>query len=94
MTDVGKKIGLDIQSYYIPGGFTINLIRSEAFRQGTKYENWLAVIDPKLMEWRIVKDYELRDFKAPGDRIEKLAVEWQGSIAWHVEQAHALLKTA
>ena len=88
---VGKKIGLDIQSFYIPGGQTINLVKSEALRG--KMENWLFVIDPKLMELRVKKDYNSRNYKLDNERIEKIMIEWQGSIAWHVEQAHSLLKT-
>lgn len=90
---VGKKIGLDIQSYYIPGGQSINLVRSEALKRQTKLEYWCFVIDPKLMEWRIKKDYNTRDYSLANQRIEKIAIEWQGSIAWHVEQAHSLLRT-
>jgi len=92
LDDVGKKIGLDIQSFYIPGGFTINMVKSEALKG--KMENWLFLIDPKLMEWRIKKDYNTRNYKLDNERIEKIMIEWQGSIAWHVEQAHALLRTS
>jgi len=91
---VGKKIGLNFDTYVIPGGHTISLVRTEALRQGTPLENWCFVIDPKMMELRIKKNYESRNYSLATDRIESVMVEWQGTVAWHLEQNNALLRTA
>lgn len=93
MQGVGKEIGLDFQSYYIPGGYKINFIPSELLRSGTKHEDWCFVIDPTQGEWRIVKDYESRMWKNNDERDYKIMIEWQGTISWHLEQAHAILRT-
>lgn len=90
---IGKEVGLDLNTYLLPGGQKVSLTRSEVLRMNTALENWCFVIDPALMEWRIVKDYESRYYQAPNERDEKIMVEWQGTIAWHLEQAHALLRT-
>ncbi len=91
--DIGKEAGLDIQKYIIPGGYDINIVRNDIFRLQTKMEHWAVVIDPTLMEWRVVKDYKTRPYNLPNERDYKLMVEWQGTVAWHLEQAHALLAT-
>ena len=89
-----KKMGLNIQSYEIPGGFSVKLMRSEILRQNTPLENWCFIIDPAEAEWRLVKDYSSRMFANNDERDAKFMIEWQGSIAWHLEQSHALLRTA
>lgn len=90
---IGKEAGLDLETYVLPGQHKVNLIRSEALRMDTPLENWCFVIDPALMEWRIVKDYKSKYYQNNNERDEKIMIEWQGTIAWHLEQAHALLKT-
>jgi hypothetical protein len=93
LSSIGKEIGLDADTYVIPGGFKLTLIRNEILRQGTPMEYWCFVIDPSLAEWRIVKDYNSRLYQNPDERDIKLMVEWQGTIAWHLEQVNALLRT-
>ena len=88
-----KTAGMDLQSYVIPGGMKLTLIRNETFRQNSQLENWCFVIDPMEAELRVVKDYASRMYSNNDERDMKLMVEWQGSIAWHREQSHALLKT-
>jgi hypothetical protein len=60
-------------------------------------ENWCLVFDPSLIEYRTVKEYNTR-LIVPGDnnfiRYYTLMVEWQGTMAFQLEQAHALLRTA
>jgi len=90
---VGKQIGLDLETYYLPGQHRVNLVRTEALRQNTALEYWCFVIDPSLMKQRNVKDYESRYYQNNDERDIKIMVEWQGTIAWHLEQAHSLLKT-
>lgn len=90
---IGKEVGLDLNTYVLPGGQKIALTRNEILRMDTPLEHWCFIIDPALMEWRIVKDYESRYYQAPDERDEKIMIEWQGTIAWHLEQAHALLRT-
>lgn len=91
--DIGKKIGLDAESYVIPGGFMLTMMRTEFLRQNTGWEDWMFVIDPALAEVRTVKDFNSRMYQNPNERDVKLMIEWQGTIAWHLEQAHALLRT-
>lgn len=88
-----KKVGLDMDTFVMPGGFELKLIRSELLRQGTALENWMFVVDPAEMEQRIVKDFTTRMYQGNDERDVKLVVEWQGSIAWHLEQTHAILRT-
>jgi len=90
------KIGFDLSTYDFMG-FTLALTHYEGFRQGTPMENWCLVFDPSLIEYRTVKEYNTR-LIVPGDnnfiRYYTLMVEWQGTIAFQLEQAHALLRTA
>lgn len=88
-----KKVGLDLDTYVLPGGFELSLVRTELLRQGTSVEDWCFVIDPVEMEQRIVKDFATRMYANNDERDQKLMIEWQGTVAWHVEQSHALLRT-
>jgi hypothetical protein len=88
-----KKAGLDIDTYKMPSGYTISLTSSEVFRRGTAMSNWCFIIDPMEAEWRIVKDFSTRPYQLATQRDIKLMMEWQGTIAWHLEQSHALLRT-
>ncbi|MEM1966496.1 MAG: hypothetical protein QXO86_01300 [Nitrososphaerota archaeon] len=88
-----KKIGIDIETYVLPGGFELKLIRNDVFRQGTPLEHWCVVCDPLEAEWRIVKDYTSHMVNDPRKRDVELIIEWQGTIAWHREESHALLRT-
>jgi hypothetical protein len=92
-TKIGKEAGLDLETYVLPGQHKVNLIRSEALRMDTPMEHWCFVIDPALMEWRIVTDYKSKYYQNNDERDHKIMMEWQGTIAWHLEQSHALLKT-
>jgi hypothetical protein len=62
-------------------------------RMNTGFEDWGFVIDPKEIEIMVNKNFETRAFKDPGGRYDHLMIEWQGTIAWHREQVHALLRT-
>lgn len=88
------KIGLDLDTYVLPGGFEIKLVRTDMLRMGTGFEDWGFIIDPKEIEMMVVKNFETRVWQKEGGRDYNLAIEWQGTIAWHREQVHALLKTA
>lgn len=89
----GEKAGLDIASYHIVGNYSLTLVRSDVLRLGTGFENWCFVIDPTQAEMRVKKDYLTKPYSLPTERMFKLMVEWQGTIAWHLEQSHALLRT-
>lgn len=92
--EIGTSYGLDIQSYLIPGGFSLGLLQANnLFKPQTPMSDWLAVIDPAQQELRVVKDFTTRDYSLPTERDKKMMIEWQGSIAFHLEQHHALLKT-
>ena len=89
-----KKVGLDLDTYVLPGGFELKLIRSdEMLPRNTKFEHWAFVIDPKEMELRIKKNFLTKLYASPNERLLKLAIEWQGTIAWHREESMAVLKT-
>ena len=89
-----KKVGLDLDTYVLPGGFELKLIRSdEMLPRNTKFEHWAFVIDPKEMELRIKKNFLTKLYACPNERLLKLAIEWQGTIAWHREESMAVLKT-
>lgn len=94
-SDISKNMqtpGLDIHSYHWMGN-TLHLVRNDVFRQGTALENWCAVVEPSEAEWRVAKNFESRTFDVAYERLHKLMVEWQGTIAWHCEEKHALLRT-
>lgn len=92
--EIGGMAGLNIDSYMIPGGMYINLLlANNLFKPQTEMTNWLAIIDPEQQELRVVKDFETKDYTLPTQRDKKMMIEWQGSIAFHLEQHHALLKT-
>lgn len=90
---IGSTVGFNISQFELPGGLSLSLARSEALRQNTPLENWCFIIDPALMKWRIAKDYTSKIWSLDNERIQHLMVEWQGTISWEVEQAHALLRT-
>lgn len=86
-------VGMNIDTYVLPGGFKIALMRSDILAQNTNMEHWCYIIDPSQAEWRIALDYKSKTWQMPYERKINVAVEWQGSIAWHIEQSHALLRT-
>lgn len=89
-----KKVGFDIDTYVLPGGFELKLIPSDAMLgRDMGHENWCFVIDPKEMELKPVLPISTRFYQAPEDRDVKLMMEWQGTVAWHREQSMALLRT-
>lgn len=88
------KVGLNFDTYVLPGGFELKIIPTEMLRIGTGLENWLFVIDPKEIEVMKVKDFATRLWQKESGRDWNLMVEWQGTVAWHREQAHSLLRTA
>jgi hypothetical protein len=45
------------------------------------------------MKARTVLDYTSRYYQLANERVSKVMVEWQGTIAWELEQQHALLRT-
>lgn len=87
--------GLQIESYHWMG-YTIDLVRNELFRLDTPQSDWLCVMDPAQAELRVAKNFETWPYggRVIGERNKKLVVEWQGTIAYHLEEHHALLRTA
>jgi hypothetical protein len=90
---VTEEAGMNLDTYVIPGGLKIALARTEVFRQGTPLENWLMTIDPSAAELRVKKDFETKDVTQTDERLVRWMMEWQGSIAFHNEQTHAILKS-
>jgi hypothetical protein len=46
------------------------------------------------LDVHIAKNYETRPYNLPTEREKKLMVEWSGTVAFHFEEHHALLRTA
>jgi len=91
--EIGKKAGMNLDTYILPGGFQLAMARYEGLRQNTSLENWMFVIDPALADLKLVKDYNSRLWSNDNERDIKYMIEWQGTVAWHLEQCHALLRT-
>lgn len=92
--NVSKQMpGLDIQTYTWMG-YTLDLVRNEIFRLDTKHADWCVVVDPAQAELRVAKNFETFPYNLANEREKKIASEWQGTIAWHLEEHHALLRTA
>ena len=85
--------GLDIQTYTWMG-FMLDLVRNEIFRLDTKHADWMVVVDPAQLELRLQKNYNSFPWDLPTEREEKVVIEWQGTIAHHLEEHHAILRTA
>lgn len=86
------SVGFNIDAYDFMGN-TLGMINYSGFRQGTPMEDWCLVIDPSLMELRVKKEFNTRQYEAEKERMFKLMVEWQGTVAFQLEQAHAFLRT-
>lgn len=87
-------VGLNLDTYSF-GNFELSFVRSDFFGQDTPMNYWCLVIDPVEAEERIVKDFAVKPmFQNNDERDIKFMIEWQGTIAWNIEQAHALLRTA
>lgn len=72
----------------------IDMVHCEVFRMGTDMENWLMVVDPQQAEYRVKRNFVTRPYSLPTQRLNNLMVEWQGTIAFHLEEHMALLRTA
>lgn len=85
--------GLNITSY-VWMDYQIDLIRNERFRLGTPMSHWCCVVDPMEIDVHLAKNYETRPYNLPTEREKKLMIEWSGTVAFHFEEHHALLRTA
>lgn len=95
---IGGAAGMNISSYTIPGGFTINLIYSDFLRQEYDPGDWMFLVDLAEVQWRVKRDFNSKLYIDPtkvntNKREFQFMIEWQGSIAWHRQQSHALLRT-
>lgn len=88
-----NDIGFNLDTYVLPGGFKVAITRADILSQDTEMSYWAYVIDPAQAEMRVKKDYEVIMWKMPNSRVYNLTVEWQGTVAWHIEQSFALLRT-
>lgn len=94
-TTAGKKAqlaGLDIETYKL-GSRTINLVDYKHFRLGTKWEHWMLALDLPELEKRIKTNFSIRKANTDLERVIRYAVDWEGTLAVHREQSHALLRT-
>lgn len=85
--------GLNIETYTWMG-MTIDFIRNERFRMGTPMSHWCCVIDPEQIDIHVAKNFDTRPYELPTEREKKNMYEWSGGIAFHLEEHHALLRTA
>lgn len=87
-----KAAGLNISQYDF-GGRIINLLPYKHFRAGTKWEWWAVSLDLPLLEQRVKIPFKTFNATKPGERVLTFAMEWAGTMAMHLEQAHAVLRT-
>ena len=87
------KYGMNVQSYEFNGN-VLDLVITDQFDPNTDTAHWLLIADPSVVEMRVKKAFETKYYELPDEREKKLMVEWQGSIAPHRSEAHALLRTA
>lgn len=85
--------GLNITTYDWMG-YTLDLVRNERFRLGTPQSHWCCVLDPEQLDVYIGKNYETRPYALPTEREQKIMIEWSGAVVCHLEEHHALLRTA
>lgn len=88
-----KSFGLAMDTYILPDGTNVKITTSEILRRGTPMENWCFVIDPAEAEPKMIQNFTTKLYANPNERDVKLGINWQGTIAWHREQSHALLRT-
>jgi len=84
--------GLDVTTYKL-GSRTINLVDYRHFRLGTKWENWMLALDLPELEKRVKTNFTIREATLPTERVIRYAVDWEGTLACHREQSHAILRT-
>lgn len=84
--------GLDVSTYKL-GARTINLVDYRHFRLGTKWQDWMVALDLPELETRIKTNFTIRPATLPTERVVRYAVDWEGSLACHREQSHAVLRT-
>lgn len=95
--DAGKQAiknvgGVSVTSYEF-NGRTIDLVTYRHFRIQTPWSWWALALNIPSLETRIKKKYVVRDATLPTQRVYRYAVEWQGTLACHLEETHALLRT-
>lgn len=64
-----------------------------AFDDRTAASNWCLVIDPMQIEYRPVKEWRTRWYSNPNQRDKKFMIEWKGTMSFHHEQYHSLMRT-
>lgn len=87
-----KKVGINIDTYMIPGGYELKLIATPFFKRNTPMEHYCCVIDPEEMELRTRIDYKTKPYSLAHERDYKLMIEWQGGVAFNRTESFALLK--
>lgn len=88
--DIG---GVRITTYEF-NGRTIHCVVYRHFRVETPWSWWAVAVDLPNLERRVRKNFAIRNATLPNERIIRYAVEWQGTLACHLEETHALLRTA
>lgn len=88
-----KNVGGVTISTYEFNGRIIDLVTYRHFRVETPWSWWAVGLNLPALETRIKKKYQIRDATLPNERVIRYAVEWQGSLAVHLRDSHALLRT-
>lgn len=88
-----KNIGGVSVSTYEFNGRIIDLVTYRHFRVETPWSWWAVALNIPSLETRIKKKYVIRDATLPNERVYRFAVEWQGTLAVHLQETHALLRT-
>lgn len=87
-----SAVKLDIQTYEMHYG-KVSLVRNDLFRIGSEWEWYAAVMDPKEMQLRLVKDFTSRVYNEnTKQRDITTMMEWHGGMAFHRTESSALLK--
>jgi hypothetical protein len=88
-----KNVGGVSVTTYEFNGRIIDLVTYRHFRVETPWSWWAVGLNIPSLETRIKKKYQIRDATLPNERVYRYAVEWQGSLAVHLRDSHALLRT-
>lgn len=85
--------GVSFTSYEF-NGRVIDLLTYRHFRIETPQAWWALGVNLPQIEARPHTEYRFRDATLADQRIIKHVIEWKGSMAVHLEETHALLRTA
>lgn len=87
-------VSLNLDTFSVLGKYELVIMKHSMFRTGTNLQNWMFIIDPTVCEMRVRKDHTVEtNFANKNERKIKFLIEWQGTMAWNLEQNMSLLRT-